>query len=234
MTKAILFDIEGTTTPIDFVHQTLFPFARERILDYVREHFNEMQDQILQLQAEHALDEDRNLHPPPLEHITVESVTAYLLFLIDADRKSTPLKSLQGQIWKHGYESGELKGEVYDDVRPAFERLQAEGKTIAIFSSGSVLAQKLIFGHSTAGDLTSFISNYFDTNIGHKCEAESYRQIAAAMDLPADEILFISDVTEELQAAKQAGMQTFLSVRPGNFPQNNASNFHTITNFAMI
>jgi enolase-phosphatase E1 len=216
--KAILLDIEGTTTPIDFVHKTLFPFARERMTKFVGRNFAALQTEIVQLEAEHEQDIADGLQPPPMIDDLVESVADYLRFLIYNDRKSTPLKAIQGKIWQAGYESGELLGEVFEDVPQTFERWKAQGKTIAIFSSGSVLAQKLIFGYSTAGDLTQYISAYFDTTTGAKREAESYAKIADALEFQPQEILFVSDVIAELDAAQKAGMQTRLAMRPGNPP----------------
>lgn len=216
--KAILLDIEGTTTPIDFVHKTLFPFARERMLEFVRDNFGRIQDEIASLHAEHARDRTNGETPPPYDETSAESVTEYLHYLIDQDRKSTALKVLQGQIWQAGYESGELLGEVFEDVPQAFESWAEQGKTIAIFSSGSILAQKLIFGCSNAGDLTRYISAYFDTTTGAKREAESYTKIADALEFKPQEILFVSDVSAELDAAQKAGMQTRLAMRPNNPP----------------
>jgi len=126
---------------------------------------------------------------------------------------------LQGKIWRQGYLEGTLKSQVFADVAPAFERWRGAGLKISIFSSGSVLAQQLLFAHTDAGDLTKFIDDYFDTNVGKKGEAESYRKIATAMNLKPGEILFISDVVAELEAAKEAGMKTLLSIRPGNSPE---------------
>ena len=125
--KAILLDIEGTTTPIDFVHKTLFPFARKRIGDFVQTNLLNIQDEIASLHAEHARDLARGEFPPPFDELSVESITAYLRYLIDKDRKATALKSIQGLIWRRGYESGELLGEVFDDVLPAFKRWKSEG-----------------------------------------------------------------------------------------------------------
>ena len=232
--RAILLDIEGTTTPIDFVHKTLFPFARERMLDFVRENFAAIRNEIEALGVEHQQDVARGEAPPEFDEKSIESIAAYLRFLIDSDRKSTPLKSIQGKIWQAGYESGELKGEVYNDVLPAFERWKQAGKTIAIFSSGSVLAQKLIFGYSTAGDLTKYISAYFDTTTGAKREVGSYCKIAETLGFAPPEILFISDVTAELEAAQKAGMQVKLSIRPNNPIQENAAEFESIENFGEI
>lgn len=211
--KAILLDIEGTTTPIDFVHKTLFPYANEKISAYVRENFSEIQAEIAGLKLEHASD---TLYENDFDEASPESVTNYLKFLIDADRKSTPLKSLQGKIWQQGYENGELQGEVFADVPAAFERWQKEDKKIAIYSSGSMLAQKLIFGHTKYGDLTKFISEYFDTTTGAKRDADAYKKIAEALKFALTDILFISDVPAELDAARAAGFSTALALREGN------------------
>jgi enolase-phosphatase E1 len=226
--KAILLDIEGTTTPIDFVHKVLFPYAKERVGKYVEMHFGKLSDEISQLVEESSHDATYTVPVDPTEP---GSVAAYLEHLISVDKKSTPLKSIQGNLWREGYESGELKSIVYDDVPPAFERWTADGKTIAIYSSGSVLAQKLLFGYTDYGDLTPFISSNFDTNIGHKREAESYRTIAKELNLNAEDILFLSDIPEELAAAEEAGYQTRLVVRPGNAEHHAAERFTSITSF---
>lgn len=218
-TKGILLDIEGTTTPIAFVHDVLFSYARAHARNYLAQHPNEAAADVAQLRAEHERDVNDGEQPPPIND-TTESIVAYVDWLIDRDRKSTGLKSLQGKIWRQGYVNGTLKSQVFDDVAPALKRWHAAGLKIAIFSSGSVLAQQLLFAHTEAGDLTKFIDDYFDTNVGKKGEAESYRKIAVALNLQPDEILFISDVVAELEAAKEAGMKTLLSIRPGNSPQN--------------
>jgi enolase-phosphatase E1 len=211
--NAVLLDIEGTTTPIDFVHQTLFPFAKANIGDYVRKNFNQIADEVSQLEIEYQNEEN---YAGIFDKTSPESVANYLKFLIEVDRKSTPLKSLQGKIWQQGYESNELKSVMFDDVPKAFERWETTEKTIAIYSSGSVLAQKLIFKYSNFGDLTQFISNYFDTNVGGKREVESYRKIADSMKISAENILFVSDILQELDAAKSANFQTSLAIRAGN------------------
>lgn len=216
MIKAILLDIEGTTTPIDFVHKTLFPFAKAKIAEFVDMHFDEIETEIEQLEAEYHKDFQNQIYGRNFRANDSESIANYLKFLIDVDRKSTPLKSLQGRIWQSGYESGELQSVMFPDVPHAFRHWQAEGKTIAIFSSGSVLAQKLIFKYSNAGDLSGFIAHYFDTNIGAKREAEAYHKIAGELRRKSEEILFVSDVAQELDAARAAGFQTVLSIREGN------------------
>jgi enolase-phosphatase E1 len=216
MIKSILLDIEGTTTPINFVHQTLFPFAKAKISDFVRENFDQIKEEVSQLKSEYKLDFQNQIYGRKFDEKSPESVSNYLKFLIEVDRKSTPLKNLQGKIWQKGYESGELKSEVFDDVPNTFERWKSENKKIAIYSSGSVLAQKLLFGYTNFGDLNSFIYNYFDTNIGGKKETESYQKIAESLKFKPAEILFISDISTELDAAKDAGLQTLLSIRAGN------------------
>jgi enolase-phosphatase E1 len=210
--RGILLDIEGTTTPIAFVHDVLFSYARAHARDFLKNNHDEVRADVALLREEHSADKSNNLQPP-------ESIADYVDWLMDRDRKSTGLKSLQGKIWRQGYLNGSLKSQVFADVAPAFERWRAAGLKISIFSSGSVLAQQLLFAHTDAGDLTKFIHDYFDTNVGKKGEAESYRKIAAKLNLQPSEILFISDVVAELEAAKEAGMKTILSIRPGNAPQ---------------
>lgn len=231
MTKCILLDIEGTTTPIDFVHKTLFPFAQEKMDSYVSENFKLLKTEIEQLKIEYTKDFSNQIYGKSFDENSSKSVAEYLKYLIEIDRKSTPLKTIQGHIWQAGYESGELKSEMFADVLKAFERWYNEGKTIAIYSSGSVLAQKLIFKYSEFGDLSKYISAYFDTNIGHKREKQSYENIAEKLQNRKYEILFISDVVEELNAAHEAGLDTILSVREGNSPIEKEHNYQIVSNF---
>lgn len=230
MTKCILLDIEGTTTPIAFVHDVLFSYARAHVSDYLAQHADEAATDVAQLEEEHKRDVSEGKESPPLTAGT-DSLLAYVNWLIDRDRKSTGLKSLQGKIWREGYRSGTLKSQVFDDVRPAFERWREANIRISIFSSGSALAQQLLFAHTEVGDLTPFISDYFDTTVGPKVNAVSYRRIAGSLELQPDEILFISDVVAELEAADTAGMKTLLSIRLGNQPQPNADRFRIIHTF---
>ena len=231
--RAVLLDIEGTTTPIDFVYHTLFPYARKHLHDYLTQHPDELQAEWSALRAEHAADSAQGWQPPALDDSAmVETGTAYLHWLMERDRKATPLKALQGKIWEAGYRSGELKSAVYDDVPPALARWQAQGRRVCIYSSGSVLAQQLLFQFTAAGDLTPFLNGYFDTTVGAKREAASYRRIAEALQLAPAEILFCSDVTAELAAAREAGMQTLLLIRPGNPPQADAELFGQARDFA--
>jgi len=204
----VLLDIEGTTTPVAFVHTTLFGYARARVQDFLERHESDaaVQADIALLRAEY--DAESPAPNPPMA-----SVSAYVHWLVDHDRKSTGLKSLQGKIWHEGYEAGDLQGEVYPDVAPALERWHGRGIDVAIFSSGSVQAQRDLFAHSTAGDLTRFIRAYFDTTTGAKTAVRSYTLIAATLQRSPSEVCFVSDVGAELDAAQAAGMRTVLCVR---------------------
>lgn len=222
---ALLLDIEGTTTPIDFVYSTLFPYARENVKPYLAAHPSSaaVHSDIRSLLEENAADARRGLDPPllngPAEQVPLDEVVAYICWLMDRDRKSTPLKSLQGKIWEEGYKKCELRSQIFEDVPRAFERWREQNKDICIYSSGSVLAQKLLFAHTEAGDLTTFIGGYFDTEIGAKTDAGSYNNIATSLNLRPSEIVFVSDVMAELDAAAGAGLETVLCVRRGNDPQ---------------
>lgn len=235
--RGILLDIEGTTTPIAFVHEVLFSYARSRLRSYLAAHFDsaETLTDLEKLRAEHAADVEQGLEPPALvsgpRDTEIDSIVSYVHWLIDRDRKSTGLKSIQGKIWRQGYLDGTLKALLFADVAQALRRWRGAGLKISIFSSGSSLAQQLLFGHTEAGDLTQFIDSYFDTTSGPKNAIESYRRIAEALRLPAPEVLFISDVVPELDAAKAAGMQTLLCVRPGNHPQSHAEHHQIIKSF---
>lgn len=212
--RALVLDVEGTTTPIDFVVGVLFPYARARVASFLHDRASdaEVRADLALLAAEHAEDEAAGQGPPDW-NASIESAVRYVHWLMDRDRKSTGLKSLQGRIWREGYERAELRGQVYADVAPAFERWKRQGRGIAIFSSGSVQAQRLLFAYSTAGDLTPWIDAHFDTTTGPKGAAASYERIAAALGQPASRLLFVSDVVAELDAARLAGIQTSLCVR---------------------
>jgi enolase-phosphatase E1 len=217
-----LLDIEGTTTPISYVSDTLFPFAAAHVEEFLQRHSadNKVTQLMEQLRVhwEEVEAKERGTDPPRWtdaslsEHL--HSAAAYVRYLIKQDSKITPLKSLQGRIWEAAYRSGNLRGEVYPDVPLAFNRWRAQGRRIAIFSSGSILAQQLLFAHSTAGDLTRFLDAFFDTTTGSKREAQSYSRVATSLSFVPGKILFLSDATAELDAARAAGMQTALSVRP--------------------
>ncbi|MCX5581055.1 acireductone synthase [Kaistia terrae] len=197
--RAVLTDIEGTTSSISFVKDVLFPYARSRLKDFVAEHAAEPA-------VAEALAEARDLAKRP--DLNAEETAELLAAWIDEDRKAKPLKSLQGMIWEDGYRSGVLKGDIYPDVVEKLTAWKADGLSLYVYSSGSVLAQKLIFGFTNAGDLTPLFSGYFDTAIGSKLEASSYIAIAAEIGFSPSEILFLSDNTKELDAARDAGMAT--------------------------
>lgn len=220
--QAILLDIEGTTTPIAFVFDVLFPYARRHLRRHLDHHatspdyqglFDRLRDEYLSDRNGGGAVPSWNDSPPAAR---VASVASYCDWLMERDRKSTPLKELQGRIWNEGYERGELVGQVFADVPAALRRWRAQDLRTGIFSSGSALAQQLLFRHSSAGDLTGFLQWYFDTTVGAKTTSESYRRIATAMEVPSAAVLFVSDVVGELDAARDAGMRTRLSIRPGN------------------
>jgi 1,2-dihydroxy-3-keto-5-methylthiopentene dioxygenase len=221
-----LLDIEGTVTPVSFVYQTLFPYARRRLQTFLTAARDKELEIALQSLCKDRLEDWLSGDRPP------EADSEYLLWLMDRDRKSTALKIIQGRIWQRGFENGELVTDVFPDVAPALERWTASGQRVAIFSSGSVLAQQLLFRHTPHGDLTRFLAAYFDTGTGAKRDPDSYRSIAAKLGCPASEIQFISDVTAELDAAAQAGMETVLAVRPGNHEQSAPLQVRLIQSFA--
>lgn len=220
-TQGILLDIEGTTTPINFVYKTLFPYASTHVEEFLTAHIqgNEIHSLVDKLRQHHRRDAQSEASLPTWceESSTdrVHSAASYVRWLIARDSKITPLKALQGKIWEVGYHRFDLRGVVYPDVAPALARWRAQGRRLAIFSSGSVLSQELLFAYSTAGDLTVFLDRFFDTTTGPKRDAGSYRQIAAELGIASSEGLFLSDVTAELDAAQAAGMLTALALRPG-------------------
>lgn len=196
---AVVTDIEGTTSSIAFVKDVLFPFARKHLVEYVAVHGNEPT-------VRQCLSDARTLAGEPgLDDV---STVALLQRWLDEDRKATPLKTLQGLIWAEGYARGDLKGHVHADAARALRAWHARGLRLYVYSSGSVAAQKLIFGYSVEGDLTPLFSGYFDTTTGPKVEAASYTKIAQALELPPGDILFLSDSVAELHAARQAGLST--------------------------
>lgn len=211
--RAIVTDIEGTTSSIDFVHQTLFPYARAHLRSFLRQHARRPE-----VAAHlHAVAEAEG------RQLTLEDAADVLERWIAEDRKATPLKALQGMIWAEGYAAGELQGHVYPDAPEHLRRWHARGLALYVYSSGSVEAQKLIFGHTAYGDLTPLFSGYFDTRVGAKREVQSYRNILDQIGRPAAEVLFLSDIGEELDAARAAGLATTQLLRDAKarpFPQH--------------
>lgn len=219
----ILFDIEGTVAPISFVHEVLFPYAYERIENYINNFFIS-ENTFLQIQKENQFDYETKTYPFLIESPHEKTKIAhYLRYLIQIDRKSTPLKEIQGEIWKFGYENGEIQSKIYLDALKFFKHIHARGLKASIYSSGSVLAQKLIFQYSDKGDLRNFFSHYFDTTIGGKKEKESYVKIAKVLELEPSQILFFTDVLAEAQAASDAGVFPVILKRPANPPQGEHS-----------
>jgi enolase-phosphatase E1 len=237
--RTILLDIEGTTTPVGFVYKTLFPYASHKVEFFLREHFRdeEVQSLAADLRAQQQCDERDGAQPPTWNEETNEaqlcSSVAYVRWLMSRDSKCTPLKGLQGKIWQQGYERGELHGEVYPDVPPAFARWRGQRREISIYSSGSELAQRLLFGTTAVGDLTSYISGFFDTRIGAKTESRSYTKIAESLGLNASELLFVSDTTKEVEAARLASMQALLCARDRTAGEA-ASSGRTVITFDQI
>jgi enolase-phosphatase E1 len=236
--RLYLLDVEGTTSPISLVTEQLFPYARKHLKSFVLDHVDEaaVRADLALLVEERAEEQDAGAPPVEPEWDVADDAEpgiAYLLWLMDRDRKSTALKSLQGKIWKAGFEAGKLVGTVFADVPEALARWSRIAK-VAIYSSGSVEAQQLLFRHSSAGDLTPYLSGYFDTRVGTKGAADSYRAIAAAMNVATSEILFVSDVVRELDAAHEAGCATRLSVREGNQAVPDSHGHIPITSFAEI
>ncbi len=203
MITAIVTDIEGTTSSLSFVKDVLFPYARAHIAEFVRTH--QGQDEVGRLLEEvgREVGKKRELEP----------IIAQLIDWIDRDQKVTPLKTLQGLIWEEGYRRGDFRGHVYRDAVEALRNWKSRGIGLYVYSSGSVYAQKLLFAHTEFGDLTPLFTAYFDTHIGAKRDVQSYRNIADRIDLPGGQILFLSDIIEELDAAAQAGLHTRWLVR---------------------
>ncbi|PKM21588.1 MAG: acireductone synthase [Gammaproteobacteria bacterium HGW-Gammaproteobacteria-14] len=211
MIKAIVSDIEGTTSSISFVKEVLFPYAAKHLPDFLQQHWqdNAVQTQILAM---------ADLTGTPIN--TAEEANRILQGWIAEDRKATPLKTLQGMIWKAGYESGAYTAHLYPDTAPALRQWHDKGLPLFIYSSGSIAAQKLFFRYSDAGDLTPLLSDYFDTTTGAKQDTDSYRKIADHIGLAAEHILFLSDIEAELNAARAAGMQTILLDREQQAPHS--------------
>jgi enolase-phosphatase E1 len=229
--KHFIFDIEGTVAPISFVFNILFPYSQKKLYSYLNQ--NPIDDHLFfQLSKEHSVDFKQNQFTLNLNK-TSESIYNYLNYLISIDRKSTALKEIQGKIWKEGYENGDIKSILYEDTIKYFQFLISQDKSISIYSSGSILAQKLIFKYSNLGDLTNFISNYFDTGIGNKRDPQSYLNIAKELNSHTKNLCFFTDIKEEAIASKETNMIVYLLNRPENKPQNyfevpNIENFNNL------
>ncbi len=225
-----LLDVEGTVAPISLVSEQLFPYARAHVAGFLKQNLGlpEVQSDLKLLAAENRAEQSEDSPTFGIEIRNELHARAYLLWLMDQDRKSTALKSLQGKIWKAGFESGALKGTLFADVPEAFARWASQGK-VAIYSSGSVEAQRLLFLHSIYGDLTPLIASYFDTRTGPKSESASYSAIAKDLSVDSTKMIFFSDVVRELDAARAAGCSTRLVVREGNLPVADAHGHEAVS-----
>lgn len=236
--RHVLIDIEGTTCPVRFVSETLFPYAAERLEAFLNHHQDDEAVQDLLVQVAQAWKEDRDpsahslLQAAPANPSPASRILPYLQWLIREDRKLTPLKDLQGMVWEEGYRLGDLQGPLYPDVAPALHRWREGGLGLAVYSSGSVKAQQLLYAHSNAGDLRPLFQHWFDTKLGSKLEPESYRLITGHLDAPPQAVLFISDSPDELKAASASGLSVLLCDRsdsPNNSP--NSEGFTKIHSF---
>ncbi|QDU88201.1 Enolase-phosphatase E1 [Pirellulimonas nuda] len=217
LVQGVLLDVEGTTSAVAYVYDVMFPYARQGMQGYLdtnwgSESLAEAAEQVARDAGHASLDAWRHASGSDPQRLVLDEA----IRLMDADVKATGLKQLQGLVWQSGFESGELRAHVFPDVPPALAAWRAAGVDVRVYSSGSIHAQRLFFGHSEAGDLLPQLSGHYDTTTGPKREAASYAQIAADWGLPAAGVLFLSDIVAELDAASTAGMQTALVVRPGN------------------
>jgi enolase-phosphatase E1 len=229
--RGILLDVEGTTSSISFVYDVLFTFAREHIADFLSRHRDD--PTVCELAGRLATEAGAPV-PTTLTPAETTRIALAAIDLMNRDVKSTPLKALQGMIWRSGFDSGELVSHVFDDVPPALEQWTNAGLDVRIYSSGSIEAQKLFFGHTSFGDLTPHLRGHYDTTTGPKREPASYARIAADMAIEPRQILFVSDVGEELDAARAAGMATALAIRPGNREPGGDLDHDRISSFAEI
>ena len=226
----VLLDIEGTTCPVSFVAGELFPYAAEQMGALLLARQGDLEVQALVAAVETAWEQDPDPQAQALRLRAPADVLAYLKWLIREDRKLTPLKELQGLVWEQGYRSGALRGPLYGDVPAALRRWSSAGLQLAVYSSGSVAAQQLIYGYSNGGDLRSFFEQWFDTRVGAKYDVSSYTKIAEAFRVPSSQVLFVSDALAECEAAATSGMKVLFSDRPGN-PEQESGRFERISSF---
>ncbi|KRX03724.1 HAD-like domain [Pseudocohnilembus persalinus] len=242
--KYVLLDIEGTTTPITFVNDVLFPIARKELKNYIIENFENqnLQDDLKQIMKDAQQEMNMQMEfPQNIEQLKNEKennflsqILIYLNKLMDENKKYTPLKSIQGKIWKNSYENQSIQGKIYDDVRPVVEKWVKQGKKVFIYSSGSEEAQILLMKYSDKGDLTQLLSGYFDTKIGLKVQPQSYKNILEKINGKGNETLFVTDRYEEAQAASEVGIKVYISVRENTEQLPKENKFKTITKFDEI
>jgi enolase-phosphatase E1 len=230
----ILLDIEGTAAPISFVYETLLPYARRHLRQFLADHTHDpgVREDLDLLASENHTEQQSSSDAPEFSRSSqLDAAYNYLIWLMDQDRKSPALKSIQGKIWAYGYTSGELRSTLFPDVAPALKRWHWEGRRVAIYSSGSVLAQKLLFRYTDFGDLSPWIDAYFDTAMGAKTQSESYNRIAEALAANPAAGIFLSDSIPELAAASSAGWDVRLAIRPGNRPVSDSMHYLTLASF---
>lgn len=210
--KYILMDVEGTTTSISFVHETLFPYSQKHLREFIQKNKSDNRIQKILAETRQSARDEESIE------LDEEGVIQQLLEWIKIDRKHKALKQLQGLIWKEGYSSGELKGHVYQDVPANLKAWEDKGLRLGIYSSGSVEAQRALFGHSLFGNLNPYFSHHFDTTVGHKRDFHSYENILTQINEKGSDVLFLSDIAEELDAAKASGIHTIQLVRLQEMP----------------
>jgi len=224
MVKAVLTDIEGTTSSISFVKDVLFPYAKRKMEDFVKQNKENPEVKRILNDVKEVVGKD----------LTTDEIVEILKKWIEEDKKITPLKEIQGLIWEEGYKKGELEGHIYDDSFEKLKKWKERGIPIYVYSSGSVKAQKLLFSNTKFGDINYLFSGYFDTKIGGKKEPQSYKKIAQEIGLKPEEILFLSDNPEEIEAAAKAGMKVVRFAREGefeiipDFPYKQVRNFEEV------
>ncbi|XP_061167082.1 enolase-phosphatase E1-like [Saccostrea echinata] len=242
--KALIVDIEGTTTPIGFVKETLFPYVEENLESFLTKRYDEDETKadiaaLQELAIKEKADDQEGVIEIPKEgskEEIIKAVVANVKWQMDSDRKTTALKQLQGHIWREGYKTGKIKAELFEDVGPALQQIVEEGINVYVYSSGSVEAQKLLFGNTEEGDLLELFTDFFDTTIGSKKDSASYKKIAEKIDVNPEEILFLTDMPDEATAATQAGLRSALVARDGNeeLTEEHFQNFLVIESFGEL
>ena len=228
--QVILLDVEGTTSSIDFVYDVLFGYAKEHVAAFLQSHLAD--DEIYEIAQ--TLAQETGIEADIRDSDGCTQIVLAAIDLMNNDVKSTPLKALQGRIWKTGFQSGQLVAHVFDDVPPSLTNWSTSGIDIRIYSSGSIDAQKLFFRHTAAGDLTPHLRGHYDTTTGHKREQESYQKISDDIGVKPEHILFLSDIGAELDAARAVGMATGATMRPGNRPFESLYDHEHIHSFADV
>lgn len=240
----IMLDIEGTTTSISFVKEELFPYVRRELKTFLEETWDSEETQKDVDALRRQIDEDVSAGQAGSQRLPaggeredlVPVLVKNVMAMMDADRKVSPLKTLQGHMWRHAYHKGIISGHVYEDVPGALKSWKSQGKTLVVYSSGSVEAQKLLFGHSCFGDMLHLFSDHFDTSVGPKVETESYKKIVQQLRCAPEKVLFLTDLAKEAWAAKRAGLPVVLSIREGTAPltPEDEAAFPAITSFTQL